>query len=99
MNNPVQVIQAMKSFVGVQDLEDDAPVIILLPGLTGGSHDTYVRCAQEPAGLHPVRQPDSTGREEPKRVGRSGRAAAPAGHCICRMASNPDRGALGSTTC
>ena len=27
----------------VQDLPDDAPVLILLPGLTGGSHDSYVR--------------------------------------------------------
>ena len=26
-----------------QDLPDDAPVLILLPGLTGGSHDSYVR--------------------------------------------------------
>ena len=33
-------------FCWVQDLENDAPVIILLPGLTGGSHDTYVRCAR-----------------------------------------------------
>ena len=27
----------------LQDLPDDAPVLILLPGLTGGSHDSYVR--------------------------------------------------------
>lgn len=27
----------------VQILPDDAPVLILLPGLTGGSHDSYVR--------------------------------------------------------
>ena len=27
----------------LQRLPDDAPVIILLPGLTGGSHDSYVR--------------------------------------------------------
>lgn len=30
-------------FVVVQDLPRDAPVLILLPGLTGGSHDSYVR--------------------------------------------------------
>ena len=28
---------------GFQDLPEDAPVLILLPGLTGGSHDSYVR--------------------------------------------------------
>lgn len=27
----------------MQTLPDDAPVLILLPGLTGGSHDSYVR--------------------------------------------------------
>ncbi len=27
----------------LQDLPADAPVLILLPGLTGGSHDSYVR--------------------------------------------------------
>lgn len=29
----------------MQPLAPDAPVLILLPGLTGGSDDSYVRCA------------------------------------------------------
>ncbi len=32
-----------------QDLPEDAPVIILLPGLTGGSTDTYVQHAVQQA--------------------------------------------------
>lgn len=32
-----------------QDLPDDAPVLILLPGLTGGSGDTYVQHAVQQA--------------------------------------------------
>eukprot|EP00891_Asterochloris_glomerata_P000961 jgi/Astpho2/961/e_gw1.00016.122.1_t len=39
----------------MQDLEDDAPVIILLPGLTGGSHDTYVRYMVQACSQHGVR--------------------------------------------
>lgn len=27
----------------MQELPDDAPVMVILPGLTGGSHDTYVQ--------------------------------------------------------
>lgn len=34
---------------GQAPLPDDAPVLILLPGLTGGSHDTYVSYAAEKA--------------------------------------------------
>ena len=34
----------------VQDLPADAPVVILLPGLTGGSHDTCVFCLCSPPG-------------------------------------------------
>ncbi|EIE22712.1 AB-hydrolase YheT [Coccomyxa subellipsoidea C-169] len=32
-----------EDFEHVQDLPQDAPVVILLPGLTGGSHDSYVK--------------------------------------------------------
>jgi predicted alpha/beta-fold hydrolase len=32
-----------------QDLPEDAPIIVLLPGLTGGSSDTYVQHAVQQA--------------------------------------------------
>ncbi|CAL8470709.1 g10251 [Coccomyxa elongata] len=32
-----------ENFELIQDLPQDAPVVILLPGLTGGSHDSYVK--------------------------------------------------------
>lgn len=34
---------AQSTALQLQDLSHDAPVLILLPGLTGGSHDSYVR--------------------------------------------------------
>ena len=46
LNIQLKIVLAIQSYVGMQELEDDAPVIILLPGLTGGSHDTYVRCGR-----------------------------------------------------
>lgn len=39
----------------VQPLADDAPVLILLPGLTGGSDDSYVRYAVHYAESHGTR--------------------------------------------
>jgi predicted alpha/beta-fold hydrolase len=39
----------------VQPFPSDAPVLILLPGLTGGSDDTYVRYAAQYAEAHGVR--------------------------------------------
>lgn len=39
----------------MQPLPDDAPVLILFPGLTGGSADSYVRYAARYAELYGVR--------------------------------------------
>ena len=39
----------------LQELSADAPVHVLLPGLTGGSDDTYVRFAAEYAESHGMR--------------------------------------------
>ena len=39
----------------MQALPDDAPVLILLPGLTGGSHDSYVRHMVGAASLNGMR--------------------------------------------
>jgi predicted alpha/beta-fold hydrolase len=40
---------------GIQDLPSEAPVVILLPGLTGGGDDTYVRYAVKYAEAHGLR--------------------------------------------
>ena len=43
--------------IGLQGMADDTPTMILLPGLTGGSHDSYVAymaMAAAKAGIRPV---------------------------------------------
>ena len=50
-----QLSGRLRTVCALQPLADDAPVQVLLPGLTGGSDDTYVRFAVQYAEAHGIR--------------------------------------------